>query len=150
MAQQNAISESASLDGWVQQVGRLQSQLYAPFVSWLSQPILPGWSFGNITVNEQNSRSPSTEYEVVSQYSYGQQLGRLMDAVKELIEHEAPNAPQSEAYQALLAMADEIDTIKEKTTVRRAQRLQDELRRLKEKDYEEYQRLLEALRPDLT
>ncbi|HEY9103271.1 hypothetical protein [Chitinimonas sp.] len=138
-------------ESWVQGMGKLQSQLYAPYTRWLSlfsQPILPGWNFGNITVNEQNSSSPATEYDVVSQYSYGQQLGRLLDVAREQVEQQ-PEAKRSNAAKDLLTMAKEIDDLKAWTKARRAQRLQGELRRLKEKEPAEYRRLLETLRPDL-
>jgi len=50
----------------------------------LNQPINPGWSFGNITVNNVNSSAPDVERDVVSRHSYGRQIGRLMDAVAAL------------------------------------------------------------------
>ena len=55
----------------------------------LNQPILPGWLFANsINVTEENSSSPETEQEIVAAHSYGQQLGRIMDVVDELIRNE--------------------------------------------------------------
>src|SRR5512145_2677242 len=42
----------------------------------LTQPILPGWTFGNvITVTERNSSAPETERAIVAEESYGRQLG---------------------------------------------------------------------------
>src|SRR5438128_301501 len=60
----------------------------APFAPQsLNQPVLPGWTFGNvITVTEKNSRSPQTEREIVAEHSYGRQLGRLTQALADLIE----------------------------------------------------------------
>lgn len=50
------------------------------------QPILPGWVLGSVTnITEQNSSAPDTEREIVSKYSYGRQLGRVMDALALLI-----------------------------------------------------------------
>src|SRR5918993_3209381 len=48
--------------------------------SQLSQPINPGWSFGNLIVNESNSSAPSTELAIVAEESYGRQMGKLLDA----------------------------------------------------------------------
>ncbi len=47
-----------------------------PFAGF-SQPILPGWSFGNVTVNEANSNAPDNEQRIVAEKSYGQQIGIL-------------------------------------------------------------------------
>ncbi|GAB3244936.1 hypothetical protein [Chitinimonas naiadis] len=150
-ASNGTASSLPGLDTWFNGVNRLQSQLYQPFASLLSQPILPGWSFGNITVNEQNSRSPATEHEVVSQYSYGLQLGRLLDAVKTLIENNPParNAEGKAAYAELLALDQEIDAIKQRSAGQRLQRLRRDLKSLKEQDSEEYDKLLIELAADL-
>ena len=52
----------------------------------LNQPILPGWLPGNtVNVTEENSSSPETEQKIVESHSYGQQLGRVLDVVKEPI-----------------------------------------------------------------
>jgi hypothetical protein len=50
----------------------------------LSQPINPGWSFGNIIVNDHNSSAPSTEQAIIAEESYGRQIGKLPDAVYDL------------------------------------------------------------------
>ena len=62
-----------------------------PFISLapqvLTQPILPGWLFANsINVTEENSASPGTEQAIVAKYSYGRQLGRIVDVLGELID----------------------------------------------------------------
>ena len=63
----------------------------------LTQPINPGWSFGNvINVTEQNSTAPDTEQEILRHHSYGRQIGRMMDAVALLLEH-APAPVKGEA-----------------------------------------------------
>ncbi|MEI9905345.1 MAG: hypothetical protein WDN06_16380 [Asticcacaulis sp.] len=53
----------------------------APY--YLSQNILSGLSL--ITVNETNSPAPDAERRIVSEVSYGRQIGKLLDAVVELI-----------------------------------------------------------------
>jgi hypothetical protein len=55
--------------------------LFAP--GNLNQPILPGWSFGNVTVNYAGNAE--IEKDVVEKVaSYGKQLGILTDAVLKL------------------------------------------------------------------
>src|SRR6476469_10970203 len=79
--------------GWLAWWPELWRQVYsqaAPLPSFapqaLNQPILPGWLFANsINVTEENSSSPETEREIVAAHSYGQQLGRIMDVLDELI-----------------------------------------------------------------
>jgi hypothetical protein len=70
----------------------------------LVQPINPGWTFGNlVSVTEQNSSSPDTERDIVAVESYGSQLGRVIDALAELI-IEQPQATQNKpALRALIA-----------------------------------------------
>lgn len=61
----------------------------------LCQPILPGWTFADtVNVTEENSASPETELQMVSRYSYGRQLGRVLDAVNELIAERPDTAPE--------------------------------------------------------
>lgn len=61
----------------------------------LSQPILPGWTFADtVNVTEENSASPETERQIVSRYSYGRQLGRVLDAVNGLIAERPDTAPE--------------------------------------------------------
>ena len=69
---------------WHQAYGRTAGlPSLAPQV--LSQPILPGWMFaGSVNVTEENSSSPETEREIVSQYSYGRQLGRITGSLPAL------------------------------------------------------------------
>ena len=81
--------------------------LYNPFAEFvkagysatpqkLNQPILPGWTFGNIiSVSERNSSSPDTERRIVDQHSYGRQLGHLMDAMCDLSIYQFRSTPQS-------------------------------------------------------
>ncbi len=52
----------------------------------LTQSILPDWSF--MTINENNSSAPGTEQKIVSQDSYGRQIGRMMDVLEVLVARE--------------------------------------------------------------
>jgi hypothetical protein len=125
---------------------------YLPLWSWwnpqswapqtLTQPIQPGWTFGNvITVNERNSRSPETEREIVSEHSYGRQLGRLMDAVAVLIHERPAGARGNPAFDDLMAMQALIDGIKARSTSVRLARLEGDLARLKVESPQDYRRI---------
>jgi hypothetical protein len=81
---------------------------------WLKPSISvnPGWTFGNLIVNDQNSSAPDTEQDIVAADSYGRQLGRVIDALVELIE-ERPNWKQQPALKELVALhAKRTDQIK--------------------------------------
>jgi hypothetical protein len=96
----------------------------------LSQSILPGWNFGPITINDQNSGSPSAELEIVAAASYGRQLGKLMDAVCLLIERDGHNddADLPPPLADLLALRDRVEAIKTDTAKRRVQQVARDLR----------------------
>jgi hypothetical protein len=113
--------------------------------SELSQPILPGWTFGNVTVNEQNSSAPATEREIVAEESYGRQIGKLLDAVATLIA-ERGNSPQPEALTDLIALQTRVDEIKTRAAKRRLDQVQQDLRRLKDHDRVAYDAQVESFR----
>src|SRR4051794_15305616 len=120
----NASSASQPWGGWpLWPFGLLDPRTPAAAIGF-DQPINPGWTFGNlISVTEQNSSSPDTERNIVAAHSYGRQLGRLMDAVAELIA-ELPEAEQHRpAFRQLATLRDGIDTIKAKSATRRLDRL---------------------------
>ena len=81
---------------WLLWPWRLAASGLAP--QTLTQPINPGWSFGNvINVTSSNSSSPDTEREIVSRHSYGRQIGRMMDAIELLLEERGPKAAKDRA-----------------------------------------------------
>jgi hypothetical protein len=82
--------------------------LFAP--GNLTQPILPGWSFGNVTVNYAGNAD--IEKDVVEDVaSYGKQLGIITDVVLEL----AGNRPakKGEPLWQLREIAAKVKEIKE-------------------------------------
>jgi hypothetical protein len=88
----------------------------------LSQPILPGWLFANsISVTEENSRSPETERDIVAAHSYGQQLGRIIDVVDELIRERPAGAPDSGPVREFAGLRDDIEAIKARQAAKRAE-----------------------------
>src|SRR5215212_8594666 len=106
-----------------------------------TQPILPGWSFGNITVNEQNSRSPQTEEAIVAEHSYGRQLGRITDALVALIEERPKGLPRNKAFDDLVALRASIELIKARSAASRVERLEADLARLKLESPQDYRRI---------
>jgi hypothetical protein len=115
----------------------------------LSQPILPGWSFGNvISVTEQNSGSPQTERDIVAEHSYGRQLGRLTEALAALIEERPPGLPPKTSFDDLMALRASIDAIKLRGAQSRLQRLESDLATLKAEAPEDYRRIAAAIAAD--
>lgn len=113
---------------------------------WLKQSFNNGWTFGNIIqVTNQNSSAPEVEREVVSEHSYGRQIGRLMDAVVALSE-KVPGAGKDERVSDLVTLAKDIEAIKEAARRRRLTELLEELKSLKQHDRAEWDRLMKAVR----
>ena len=115
-----------------------------------SQPILPGWTFGNvITVNERNSSSPETEREIVSEESYGRQLGRLMEAVAVLIKERPQDLPPHREFDDLLELSEAIDARKKRCAASRVRRVQAELRQLRRERPDDYRRIAAEIAQDI-
>ena len=115
----------------------------------LTQPIQPGWTFGNtITVNQRNSRSPQTEHDILAEHSYGRQLGRLMDAVAALVEERPSHLPSRKAFDELRALRDSIESIKLGSAAVRLARLEADLAQLKERSPQDYRRIAAKMARD--
>ena len=136
--------------GWLTWWSELWREMYsrtAPLPSLapqaLSQPILPGWLFANsINVTEENSSSPETEREIVAKYSYGRQLGRIIDVLGELIERWPGGAPDDPSIQRFAELRDDIEKIKTRGIVRAI----SELAEMKQRNPNEYAQLAPKLR----
>jgi hypothetical protein len=101
----------------------------------LTQPINPGWTFGNlIQVTEQNSTAPDTEQEIVRRHSYGRQIGRMMDAVELLIDHAPAAVKKDPRATELKKIQRDVDAIKKAQQGRRVEQLRAELRQIRESD----------------
>ena len=142
----NAVSDPTEWFAWW---SRLWREMYAqttPFPSpapqVLTQPILPGWLVANsINVTEENSSSPETEQEIVAKYSYGRQLGRIIDVLSELIEKWPGGAPDDPSVQHFAELRDDIEGIKTK----RIARAISDLAEMKQRNPDEYERLVPGL-----
>jgi hypothetical protein len=113
----------------------------------LNQPILPGWLFANsINVTEENSSSPETEREIVAAHSYGQQLGRIMDILDELIRKQPTGSLAARPVREFTELRNDIETIKARQAANRAEQMITDLAAMKQRDPDEYQRLAAELR----
>ena len=113
----------------------------------LDQQINPGWTFGNlISVTEQNSSSPDTERNIVAAHSYGRQLGRVIDAVAQLIADLPESKRQDSAFAQFADLRNEIETIKSSSAAHRLGRFAADLAELRKIDEPEYQRVAKELR----
>lgn len=116
---------------------------FAP--DWLNQSFNNGWTFGNvIQVTNQNSSAPEVEKEVVSQHSYGRQIGRLMEAVVAISEA-VPAAENDPRVKDLMALAGEIEQIKKEAQQKRSAELLHELQTLKNTDKQAWAKLMKSL-----
>lgn len=106
----------------------------------LSQPILPGWTLGNvINVTEANSRSPQTERDIVAQQSYGRQLGTIMEALAFIVKDQGLlKGEEPKALRRLMALNEAIEQIKEQSLASRVERLESDLAHLEKTDPERY------------
>jgi hypothetical protein len=130
--------------GWTMDAVRAWANSFAP--KSLVQPILPGWTFGNvINVTEANSSSPETERDIVARESYGRQLGRVIDALEVLIQERPKEAPISAALDDLLNLSRRIKEIKAQSLASRVERLEVDLARLKKESPDDYRRIMSRL-----
>jgi hypothetical protein len=133
----------AALAPWQLWLQTMQSLALAP--RNLTQPINPGWTFGNlIQVTEQNSSAPETESQIVSRHSYGRQIGRLMDAVELLLERADDDVRNDARARDFDALQRDVEAIKRAQAAARLHRLRDELVAL-QRDQPEAWRELRAL-----
>jgi hypothetical protein len=97
--------------------------LFAP--GNLSQPILPGWSLGNVSVNYAGNAD--IEKDVVEKVaSYGKQLGIITDAVLAL----ADGKPKDKAIARLKEIAAKIEEVKNRNKASLADQARDAMQRL--------------------
>lgn len=117
---------------------------FAPERLW--QPVNPGWSFGNLIVNQQNSSAPEVEQALVSQISYGKQIGRLMEAVEALIKVAAIKPEDQKAIAEFGQLAAQVKDIKQAASHQRLARLREEINALRKQDEAAWQELADSLR----
>lgn len=128
------------LKGWT-------SMALAPQRLW--QSFNNGWSFGNVTINSQNSSAPETEQAILAVESYGRQIGKLLDAVDMLMQRQ-PDWEKTEAFKEVGDLKTRIDKVKHDMAVRRIDQLRSDLATLRasddHRDKARYAECLKALR----
>jgi hypothetical protein len=147
----DAVSGPAEWFAWWSWPWRAAGAGTSPFPSFapqaLSQPILPGWLFANsINVTEENSSSPETEREIVAAHSYGQQIGRIMDVLDELIRKQPAGSLGARSVREFAELRNDIETIKARQAAKRAEQMTTDLAAIKRRDPDEYRRLAAELR----
>ena len=135
--------------------GEFWADIWRPWISAalapqeLWQSINTGWSFGNVTINEQNSSAPQTEQAILAHESYGRQIGKLLDAVSELIKTQA-NRDTNKAFVEISELMERIDRIKHDAAADRIKRLRHDLELLgtsgRPEDQAAFKTNIEALR----
>jgi hypothetical protein len=113
---------------------------FAPERLW--QPINPGWTFGNVTINSTNSSAPDVEQAVVNHYSYGKQIGRMMDALQVLVKTLPAAIRNDAAIKDFVKLAAEVDKVKDIAAKVRLERLRSELNALKTTDRKAWEQLV--------
>ena len=93
-------------------------------------------------MTEENSSSPQTERDIVTRYSYGRQLGRIVDVLGELIERWPGGAPDDPSVQRFA----ELRVISRRSRLGALSRTIAELAEMKQRNPDEYARLAPKLR----
>ncbi|SDA36185.1 hypothetical protein [Sphingomonas sp. NFR15] len=135
------MTEPASADLWANIWFPWISAAFAPQKLW--QSVNSGWSFGSVTINEQNSSAPQTEQIILAHESYGRQIGKLLDAVNELVKTQ-PDRDSNKAFIEISELATRINRIKHEAAVDRIQRLRQDLELLSASDRPEDQAAFKA------
>ncbi len=108
----------------------------------LVQPILPGWT---LNINSHNSSAPQTEAAIVSQHSYGRQIGRIADALHALIAGLFPDGAPAGPLQQFQALWQAIEAVKRQSAADQLTAIADNLALLRRDDPPAYERARRAL-----
>ena len=117
----------------------------------LSQPINPGWTFGNVIINDQNSSAPQTEQTILAEESYGRQIGKLLDAVYQLIQERPGGGDTNKAFRDVTALRAKVERLKCEAAATRIDQLRRDLELLRASDrkaFDEQVRVLGTLLPE--
>ena len=123
----------------------------------LTQPINPGWIFGDVSITNQNSGDPEAERRILGAVSYGRQLGRIMDTVAVLVarvDQSALTPDEQRMFDEFREVEAKINELKAEAASRWLSEegmteLADKLEKLKTTDRETYERLTGILRSAL-
>jgi hypothetical protein len=128
------------------------TQAINPWSWWLSSMR----QFGFVNINQMESSNPEMEREILENVaSYGRQLGRIIEALSVALEHtQFSNLTEDEqqALECFTEMATEIAAVKGGYVTLSEETLDHFLagiRRLKDKDPQTYQNVVDRLRQEL-
>ena len=122
---------------WMKEIA--DSFCYAP--KHLQQSINP-WAFNGLVINEKNSGNPAAERAIVSEVSYGQQLGRIEDVVEAIIK----KAPEyHKAFDDFTKMRQKIADIKSDSRKERFEAVLTDLKRMKLDDAPGFEACMESI-----
>ena len=145
----NPVSDPVSNSGtiWSWWLSQLVSPVThgANLANTFNEMIQPYSTFAGVVINENNSSDPKAERDIVSEESYGRQLGTLMDAVAALIDQRPATAGDNPAFDDLLELKAKIDKIKEKTIRHRFEQVKSDLARLRRDAPDTYRARLDEL-----
>jgi len=128
-------------------VGRVLARSKGGKLEDVEEVIIEGWPPvpHALILNEHNSRAPDTERAILSEESYGRQIGKLLDAVHELIK-DKPGSDSNPALRDITVLRDKVERVKRETAVSRIDQLRRDLELLKASDKVEFQKRIEGLR----
>ena len=98
-----------------------------------------------LILNEHNSKAPDTEHAILSEESYGRQIGKLLDAVHELIK-DKPGSDSNPALRDITVLREKVERVKREAAVSRIDQLRRDLELLKASDKVGFQKSIEGLR----
>lgn len=110
----------------------------------LDQSILP-WTFAGLVVNNENSGDPATEQAIVSENSYGRQLGRISDALAFLIDELPEEEKKNKAIEPFVKMKTQIDEIKREKEAARFDQVLSDLGDLRQRDEKAFTERLDRI-----
>lgn len=132
-------------------VGRVLARAQGGSLDDVAEVIVQGWPPGShaVLLNEYNSSAPDTEHAILAEESYGRQIGKLLDAVHELIK-DRPGSDSNPALRDITLLRDKVERVKRRAAASRIDQLRRDLELLKASDPAEFQKRIEGLRSVLT
>lgn len=128
-------------------IGRVLARSQGGSIEDVADVIIEGWPPvpHALTLNEHNSSAPDTELAILSEESYGRQIGKLLDAVHELIK-DKPGSDSNPALRDISVLRERVERVKREAAVSRIDQLRRDLELLKASDKVEFQKRIEGLR----
>ena len=128
-------------------IGRVLARSRGGSIEDVADVIIEGWPPvpHALILNEHNSSAPDTEHAILSEESYGRQIGKLLDAVHELIK-DKPGSDSNVALRDITVLREKVERVKRNAAASRIDQLRRDLELLKASDKVEFQKRIEGLR----